>query len=43
MGLVSALVVEKELQDARERRGNAAAGYDKSKGPCCVRPEVCYV
>ena len=42
MGLVSALVVEKELEDAREKRVRSTSFEtdDKSKDPWYVCPEV---
>jgi hypothetical protein len=40
MGLVAALAVEKELEDAREIRENSGSSDDKFKDPRYVRPEV---
>jgi len=40
MPLIAVLIVEKELEDARQRRENSASNEDKSKNPCHVRPKV---
>jgi hypothetical protein len=40
MRLISALAVEREFEDARERRENSTSNDDKSKDPGYVRPEV---